>query len=78
MRGYVYSVQEREAIAIQGATLMVNKDFTLWDISDYINIPMSTVYRFMMEELPRINCNIYKQVLVKIQEHKRRGGKHRW
>ena len=78
MRYPILSQAERQCIAIQGAGLMVYRDFTLWEISDFIKVPMSTVYKCMMEELPSISEHMYKEVRAVIAKHKTRGGRHPW
>lgn len=72
MRHPVLSQVERKIIATEGAGLMIYRDFTLWEISDYIHYPMSTVYKVMMEELPQLSPSLYEQVRQRIEEHKRR------
>ena len=76
MRYSPLTQSEKETIALESATLMVYRDFTLWDISDYINVPMSTLYKCMVEEMPRLNAKMFRQVRKKLDEHKRRGGRH--
>lgn len=72
MRRYTLSRIERKTIATEGAGLMVYRDFTLWEISDYIHYPMSTVYKVMMDELPQLSPSLYEQVRQRMEEHKRR------
>ena len=75
MRYPIRPKSEMEYIARVSADLMVHEDMTLWQISGTIDIPMSTVYASLMEVLPCLDIPAFRKVRLRLEAHKRRGGK---
>lgn len=67
------SKEVKDAIAIMCSALIATHGYTLWETSFETGVPMSSLYKIMMERLPNINRHRYVQVREILEMHKHCG-----
>ena len=65
--------EEKDTIAVICGTLIAMRGYTLWETSFETEVPMSSLYKIMMERLPDIDECMYAQVRKILEVHKHCG-----
>lgn len=63
--------EEKDAIAVICGALIAIRGYTLWETSFETEVPMSSLYKIIMERLPDIDKRMYAQVreILEVYKH---------